>query len=218
MRIRHCGDAMLLVEFTHAIDPVTNERIILLARRIRARGLQGVLDVSPAYCTLAVYFDPLRTDLPGLEGAIESDTANLDSAPPASAEPIEIPVRYGGQWGPDLDAVAAHAGCLAEEVVARHLARTYRVYMMGFLPGFAYMGRIDPSIALPRLRVPREHVAAGSVGIAGEQTGVYPIDSPGGWHVIGWTPTTMFDVQRAQPSLLASGNLVRFVRDEESPA
>ena len=124
---------------------------------------------------------------------------------------IEIPVQYGGDGGPDLNAVAGHAGCSEQEVIARHTQRTYRVYMLGFVPGFAYMGRVDPAIAAPRHRVPRERVPAGSVGIAGGQTGVYPVDSPGGWQLIGRTATVMFDANRAAPSLLAPGDLVRFV-------
>ena len=113
---------------------------------------------------------------------------------------IEIRVQYGGAGGPDLKAVAEHAGCSEQEVIERHAHRTYRVYMLGFVPGFAYMGRVDPTIAAPRHRVPRERVPAGSVGIAGEQTGVYPVESPGGWQVIGRTATVMFDSNRATPS------------------
>lgn len=219
MRIRHCGDAMVLVEFAHAIDPLVNERIIQLARRIRERRARGIQDVVPGYCTLGVHFDPLQTDLADLERSIEADAADLvalGQAPDRAA--IEIPVRYGGEWGPDLEAVAAHAGCSTAEVIARHMARTYRVYMLGFVPGFAYMGRVDPSIAMARHRVPRERVAPGSVGIAGEQTGVYPIESPGGWQVIGWTATAMFDAQRTPPNLVAPGDFVRFVREEGSTA
>jgi KipI family sensor histidine kinase inhibitor len=120
-------------------------------------------------------------------------------------------VSYGGADGPDLDAVAAFAGCTPEEVVERHAGRTYRVYMLGFVPGFAYMGRVDPTIAAPRHRMPREKVPAGSVGIAGEQTGVYPMETPGGWQLVGRTRLQMFDASRERPSLLAPGDLVRFV-------
>ncbi len=120
-------------------------------------------------------------------------------------------MQYGGDGGPDLKAVAEQSGCSEQEVIERHIHRTYRVYMLGFVPGFAYMGRVDPAIAAPRHRVPRERVPAGSVGIAGGQTGVYPVDSPGGWQVIGRTTTVMFDANRATPSLLAPGDLVRFV-------
>ncbi len=200
---------MLLVELEPAIDPVINERAILLGSRIRARQPRGVRDVAPGYSTLGVHFDPLHTDLAALEQIIESEFAALSSLESiADRTPIEIPVSYGG---PDLDAVAAHAGCSTADVIKRHSERTYRVYMLGFVAGFAYMGRVDPSLAMPRHRVPRERVPAGSVGIAGLQTGVYPVDSPGGWQLIGHTPAVMFDANRDRPSLLAAGDLVRFV-------
>ena len=212
MRIRHCGDSMLLVELEPAIDPVVNERAILLASKIRARSARGVRDVAPGYCTLGVHFDPIQTDLAALEHAIEVEFASIAAIETISARaPLEIPVHYGGDGGPDLKAVADHAGCSENEVIERHTQRTYRVYMLGFVPGFAYMGRVDPAIAAPRHRVPRERVPPGSVGIAGGQTGVYPIESPGGWQLIGRTTTVMFDPERATPSLLVPGDLVRFV-------
>lgn len=227
MRIRQCGDAMLLVEFEPVIDPKVNERVIALARRIRDRRARGIQDVAPGYCTIGIHFDPLQTDLSALEHAIEhafdlaqareaSELGTVEQLPDRAA--IEIPVRYGGEWGADLDAVAAHAGCSPADVVARHSGRTYRVYMLGFVPGFAYMGRVDPSIVMARHRVPRERVPAGSVGIAGEQTGVYPIESPGGWQVIGRTTTAMFDADRTPPNLVAPGDLVRFVPLREGEA
>lgn len=212
MTIRACGESMLLVELEATIDPVVNERAILLAARIRARHARGVRDVAPGYRTVGVHFDPLRTDLAALQHAIEAEGRALETmATIAERRVIEIPVRYGGAGGPDLGAVALHAGCSANEVVERHTSRVYRVYMLGFVPGFAYMGRVDPSIAAPRHRVPRERVPAGSVGIAGGQTGVYPVDSPGGWQLIGTTDVIMFDPARERPSLLAAGDLVRFV-------
>lgn len=203
---------MLLVELEPAIDPVVNERAILLASRIRARAARGVRDVAPGYCTLGVHFDPIQTDLAALEHAIEIEFASIETVESIGERPIiEIPVQYGGAGGPDLKAVAEHAGCSEQEVIERHTHRTYRVYMLGFVPGFAYMGRVDPAIAAPRHRVPRERVPAGSVGIAGGQTGVYPVESPGGWQLIGHTLTVMFDATRATPSLLSPGDLVRFV-------
>jgi len=203
---------MLLVELEPAIDPVVNERAILLASRLRDRNARGVRDIAPGYCTLGVHYDPLQTDLAALEQAIEREFAALASLEAVAARSaIEIPVNYGGEHGPDLAAVATHAGCSTAEVIQRHSERTYRVYMLGFVPGFAYMGRVDPSIAAPRHRVPRERVRAGSVGIAGLQTGVYPVESPGGWQLIGHTTTAMFDPGRDKPSLLAAGDLVRFV-------
>jgi len=212
MTVRLCGDSMLLVELEPSIDPVINERAILLASKVRGRNARGVRDVVPGYCTVGVHFDPLQTDLAALEHAVAADMASIGSVEAvADRAPIEIPVEYGGDGGPDLKAVAEFAGCSEAEVVRRHQQGLYRVYMLGFVPGFAYMGRVDPSIAAPRHRVPRERVPAGSVGIAGAQTGVYPIDSPGGWQLIGRTSTVMFEAGRERPSLLGPGDLVRFV-------
>ena len=207
---------MLLVELEATIDPVVNERAIVLAARVRGRSARGVRDVAPGYCTVGVHYDPLQTDLAALEHAIETEYAAIETLETiGDRQPIEIPVQYGGDGGPDLTAVARFAGCSEEEVIARHSERVYRVYMLGFVPGFSYMGRVDASIAAPRHRVPRLHVPAGSVGIAGGQTGVYPVESPGGWQLIGRTTTVMFDADRDRPSLLAAGDLVRFVPVEQ---
>ena len=215
MKIRQCGDAMLLIELESTIDPVVNAQAITLAARLRASRPRGVRDVAPGYATLGIHFDPLQTDLAALEHTIEREFAALAAMDDTGVRNvIEIPVTYGGDAGPDLDAVAAFAGCSAEDVIARHSQQTYRVYMLGFIPGFAYLGRVERSIAAPRHRVPRERVAAGSVGIAGLQTGVYPIASPGGWQLIGRTTTVMFDATRDRPSLLAAGDQVRFVPTE----
>lgn len=212
MKIRECGESMLLVELEPAIDPVINERAIVLAARLRQRAARGIRDVAPGYCTVGVHFDPLQTDLAALEHAIETEYAALEALETiADRSPIEIPVHYGGADGPDLGIVARHAQCSEDDVIARHSQRIYRVYMLGFVPGFSYMGRVDASIAAPRHRVPRERVPAGSVGIAGGQTGVYPVESPGGWQLIGRTTMVMFDANRDRPSLLTAGDLVRFV-------
>ena len=211
MNIRLSGDTMMLVEWEQAIDPAINQRVIALAERLETRLHHVVRDIVPAYCTVGIHFDPLSTDLAAVEQAIHQEARLLgEEEPPISRPPIEIDVRYGGADGPDLDAVAEWAGCSAERVIERHSATTYRVYMLGFVPGFAYMGRVDGAIAVPRRRVPRERVPTGSVGIAGEQTGVYPIASPGGWQLIGRTDAVMFDPFRAEPSLLRPGDLVRF--------
>jgi KipI family sensor histidine kinase inhibitor len=213
MNIRPSGDSMLLIEWEPVIDPVVNQRAITLAARLHTRIGHVVRDIVPAYCSVGIHFDPLRTDLAALERVVAEEARELrdDVAEPAAGRVVEIPVRYGGEQGPDLALVAEYARCGEPEVVHRHTARTYRVYMLGFVPGFAYMGRVDPTIAAPRRRVPREKVPAGSVGIAGEQTGVYPIATPGGWQLIGRTEIVMFDASRPQPSLVQPGDLVRFV-------
>ena len=204
---------MLLVEFEQAIDPILNDRVIQLAERLDGRIRHAVRDIVPAYCSIGVHYDPLQTDLAALERAINEEAEKIGPGEAVRDGPlVEIPVRYGGSDGPDLANVAQWAGCSPEEVVERHATRIYRVYMLGFVPGFSYMGRVDASIAAPRHRIPRERVAAGSVGIAGEQTGVYPISTPGGWQLIGRTEAVMFDASRPQPSLLKPGDRVRFIR------
>jgi KipI family sensor histidine kinase inhibitor len=212
IRVGAVGDTMLLVELGQTVDPVLNERAIRLAEGLRGRVLPGVRDVVPAYCTVGIHFDPLRTNLAAVEQAIAHEGRRLggiENVP--DRDVVEVDVRYGGDDGPDLAAVAEWSGCTAEDVVARHASRTYRVYMLGFVPGFAYMGRVDPTIAAPRHRVPRDRVPPGSVGIAGEQTGIYPIATPGGWQIIGRTDRVLFRADRVPPSLFAPGDLVRFV-------
>ena len=216
--IARLGDAALVVTFAATLSDDANDRAIALASQLRDdpslhRGGQRVLDVVPAMASVAVHFEP---GAPGLEHALEHVRARAQAvaATHVDAAQVEprvhsIPVVYGGDDGPDLADVAAFAGCSVEDVIARHTARVYRVYMLGFLPGFAYLGQVDPSIAAPRRPSPRQRVPAGSVGIAGAQTGIYPQVSPGGWQVIGRTEVRMFDP--ASGALLQSGDRVRFV-------
>ena len=212
MRFAWSGDTMLLVEWEQRVDPELNEQVISAARRLQSRLGRVVRDVVPAYCSIGIHFDPLLTDLGALERVVTEELGRVDVATAGDDPPtIEIPVHYGGDDGPDLENVAAWAGVTTGDVVAWHAERTYRVYMLGFVPGFSYMGRVDNRIAAPRHRVPRERVPRGSVGIAGEQTGVYPIETPGGWQLIGRTTAVMFDPVREPPSLLRPGDKVRFV-------
>jgi len=203
---------MLLVEWEQVVDPVVNQWAIALAARLQARVGHLVRDIVPGYCSLGVHFDPLLTDIVALERTIDEEARQVrDDEAPSDRPVVEIPVYYGGLEGPDLEGVAEWAGCSIDEVIDRHALCTYRVYMLGFVPGFAYMGRVDPSIAAPRHRVPRERVPAGSVGIAGAQTGVYPMATPGGWRIIGRTDTVMFEATRPTPNLVRPGDAVRFV-------
>lgn len=206
------GDAALLVRFEQRIAPEINRRAIALATSLRRHPVEGVLDVVEAYAAVTVHVDPLRADL----AAVAVRVARRIREAPAGGAPDEprrehrLPVCYGGAHGPDLADVARFGGCTENDVVTRHHVNTYRVYMLGFQPGFAYMGTVDPAIAAPRRATPRVHVPARSVGIAGAQTGVYPAISPGGWHLIGRTPVTLFDLDWDDPFLLHAGDRVRF--------
>jgi inhibitor of KinA len=209
-RIVPAGESALIVEFEERIDPEVNARAIACGDAIQAAGLAGVRDVVPTYRSVAVYFDPLHTDGEALFERLrrEADRPLSVSAAPHAA--VRIPVCYGGDLGPDLTGVAAFAGVPEADVVRIHADRTYRVFMLGFVPGFAYLGIVDERIAMLRHATPRVRVPAGSVGIAGVQTGVYSGDTPGGWQLIGRTPVKPFDPSRRDPFLMKAGDTVQF--------
>jgi inhibitor of KinA len=210
-RLHASGDSLLLVELEPRLAPDVNIRAVALAEALRSAHLAGVRDVVPSYASVGVHIDPLRLDVAALERAVAEawDVGPLEAAD--AGRLVEIPVCYGGEFGPDLEEVAAFAHCSADDVVRWHSEIVYRVYMLGFLPGFAYLGAVDEIIAMPRRTAPRPAVPAGRVGLARRQTGVYPAESPGGWRLIGRTPWRMFDVGRARPSVLDAGDRVRFV-------
>jgi KipI family sensor histidine kinase inhibitor len=208
-RMGMAGDAALVVEFEPRIDPEINRRAVGLARRVGGAGLCGVRDVVPSYHAVTVYFDPIRVDFQALEAAIRAWAALPADRQDEECE-IEVGVRYGGAAGPDLAAVAAFAKCSVEEAVRRHTASSYRVYMLGFLPGFPYLGVVDPSLAMPRRSTPRLAVPARSVGIAGLQTGIYPTTAPGGWQLIGQAEIEPFQAWREPPCAFRPGDTVRF--------
>ncbi len=205
------GDSCIALHLADVIDPDVNARCIALAAMLEQRALPGVRDVIPAYNSVTVHFDPRLTNGQRVGAELGRLAEAAPRAPQGDLRTIEIPVKYGGELGPDLAAVAEFAKCSQADVVRLHAGRPYRVYMLGFLPGFAYLGSVDARIAMPRLETPRVRVAAGSVGIAGEQTGIYPCDTPGGWRIIGRTSTRVFDATRAEPFLLKPGDHVKFV-------
>jgi inhibitor of KinA len=205
------GDAVLLVRFAERVDPIVNARAISFAERLRSSAPSGIQDVVPTYCSVAVYFNPLRTNHDQLVAELRRLAALGDAADSAARDPIEIPVQYGGPLGPDLTDVARFANVTEEEVIRIHTSVTYRVFMLGFVPGFAYMGTVDQRIAVPRRQTPRTKVPVGSVGIAGVQTGIYPSEIPGGWQLIGRTTVKPFDLSRVEASLFKPGDAVRFV-------
>jgi inhibitor of KinA len=209
-RIVAAGDSVLIAELEERIDPTVNARAIAIAAGIDRAKLPGVRDVVTTYRSVAVYFDPLRTNYERLLQAIEAEAQAEFGGGVAVGEPVRVPVCYGGEFGPDLDAVAAFGNITAEEVVTIHSSAIYRVFMLGFVPGFAYMGTVDSRIAAPRHATPRVRVPLGSVGVAGVQTGIYPAETPGGWQLIGRTPLKPFDAGRAEPFLFRAGDHVRF--------
>ena len=206
--IREAGDSGLLLELEEVIDERVNARTIAIAAMLRREPPTGVRDVVSTYRTVAVHFDPLSVDLDVVRAAMER--ASAAPAADVKGKKVDVAVQYGGDAGPDLAEVAEFAGVSPKTAAALHSDATYRVFMLGFLPGFAYMGTVDSTIAMPRRETPRVRVPAGSVGIAGLQTGVYPRESPGGWRLIGRTNARVFDASRAETCLFAPGDRVRF--------
>lgn len=211
------GDQALIVEFGERIDTALSAHIAALAQQLRDSRPIGVLDIVPAYATLALHYDPavVGAGASPYETLCDIIAQWLQTQPTSAAavgRQIEIPVCYGGDFGPDLDALARAAELSSEEAIALHSGATYHVHMLGFVPGFAYLGGLDARIAMPRRDTPRAHVPAGSVGIAGQQTGIYPLDTPGGWQIIGRTPLQLFRPDSSPPSLLNAGDQVRFVQ------
>ncbi|HEX9049558.1 MAG TPA: 5-oxoprolinase subunit PxpB [Anaeromyxobacter sp.] len=214
-RLLALADRALVVELGDEISRPMLARVSALDAALRAEldrgGLEGVVEAVPSYRSIAIVYDPLRTTRAALERRIAPLLdAPLDAAPAPPGRTWTLPVLYGGAAGPDLAEVAAARGLSAPEAVALHAGATYDVYVLGFLPGFAYLGDVAPALRLPRRSTPRTRVAPGSVAIAGAQTAIYPCESPGGWHVIGRCPVPLFDPRRPRPALLAPSDRVRF--------
>lgn len=207
---RSMGDRSLLVEIGDTVSPEVNRRVQQLMLRLERARVPGVCELAPGYRSLLVIFDPLAVAPDELKARVREITEQpaADDTPPSKR--ITIPVFYGGGYGPDLEEVAAHLGIDPAEVVRRHTEPVYRVYMIGFTPGYPYMGELPAGLAVPRRATPRTKVPKGSVGIAQRQTGIYPVESPGGWQIIGWTPIELFDPRRRLPALLEMGDEVRF--------
>lgn len=212
-RILPAGDSAILVEFGEVIDPVVNSRVYALFDAVEKSLGDKVVEMIPTYRSLLVVYNPVEITFGEISDQVGGllDGIQGDSETSTTREIIELPVVYGGEDGPDLDHVAEHAGISTQEVIDIHSGTGYLVYMLGFAPGFPYLGGLDERIACPRLTTPRVKVPAGSVGIAESQTGVYPNESPGGWQLIGRTAVPLFDVQRENPSLIKPGAEVRFV-------
>ena len=212
-RLVPAGDSAILIELGSEIDPDINSQIFALVDSIEAADIAAVVELIPTYRSLLVSYDSIISKYDEMRDRLDSFVTELDAIVEAAGESriVELPVVYGGEDGPDLESVAEHAGLSVQEVIDIHSGVDYRVYMIGFAPGFPYLGGLDQRIATPRLKTPRISVPAGSVGIAESQTGVYPNASPGGWQLIGRTASALFDVTNSSPSLITPGSKVRFV-------
>jgi KipI family sensor histidine kinase inhibitor len=215
-RIEPLGDSALLILLGERIDVELNARALAIAQAIGAAALPGVRDVAPAYASVCVQYDPCawthgtQSPFAAIAAQLQELVRRVASVTADPSAAIEIPVCYGGDCGADLADVSRHTGLTPQTVIERHCASIYRVAMLGFAPGFPYLLGLDASLHMPRRATPRTRVPAGSVAIGGAQTGIYPRDLPGGWHLIGRTPLALFDAARSPPALLAAGQTVRF--------
>jgi inhibitor of KinA len=213
--IQPLGDTGLHVDFGQEISYDLNRRIRFLYKVIEAEKISGIRELVPAYTTLSIYYQPEILSYEQLKAKVLTILNQRVVGNKIEAKIVEIPTFYGGRTGEDLSRVAALHGLHVDEVVKMHSGTDYLVYMMGFLPGFPYLGGLFPELCTPRLEDPRSHVAEGSVGIAGNQTGVYSLESPGGWNIIGRTPVKLFDPAKEVPFLLEPGDYIRFIPIDE---
>jgi KipI family sensor histidine kinase inhibitor len=211
VRFKLSSDQSLLVYFGHEITLQANENVRRLLRLLELEPVAGIHNLHPAYCSLLVKFDVLKLQHDELEAILKEYLDRLEEVSLPEPRQLEIPVCYGGEYGPDLSDVAAMHGITPAQTIELHTSTTYLVYFLGFVPGFAYLGQLPKALVTPRLATPRKRVPAGSVGIAGDQTGVYPFATPGGWRLLGRTPMAMFRTDRDGFSLLSIGDRVRFI-------
>ena len=212
------GDSAVMIEWEQRIDPAIHEQVMKAFHYLKSLQLSYITDLIPAYASLAILYDAAgirqsikRPARAWISAFITKALQQMTDTATAEGRSLEIPVCYHPSLAPDLTSMAQQKGLSEEEIIALHTANTYTVYMLGFLPGFPYMGKVDAQLATPRHKQPRIHVPAGSVGIAGEQTGIYPLSSPGGWNIIGQTPIRLFDATREEPCYCRPGDQVKFV-------
>ncbi|QXE01464.1 5-oxoprolinase subunit PxpB [Terribacillus sp. DMT04] len=211
------GDTGIQLVFGQTILEETNQHIRLFAARLKAERIEGITEWVPAYTTLSIFYRPEKIRYQALKERLEQLYDRIQGGVAAAASLVyEIPTYYGGETGADLAFVAEHNGLSEEEVIRIHSSQDYLIYMMGFVPGFPYLGGMPEEIATPRRENPRARIEAGSVGIAASQTGIYSLESPGGWQIIGKTPVKLYDPESQQPILLSSGHYLRFVPISQS--
>jgi KipI family sensor histidine kinase inhibitor len=215
MQFLNMGDRGLLLEFGDEITQEINEKVRRMALAIRSEAVPGIAEVVPTYRSLLVLYDPLILSVIDLRKKLGSIEEGLQQSPLPEPGLTRIPVVYGGKYGPDLDSVAEYHRSMPDEIVRLHCSKTYLIYLIGFMPGFPYMGELPEGLVTPRLKTPRLSVPAGSVAIAQKQTGIYPMDSPGGWQILGRTPVKMFDPAKDPPAYLRMGDRVQFYPIDE---
>ena len=204
------GDCGLLVEYGDTINLSVNCKVRSMAIVVKEKALAGVLEIIPTYLSILIIYDPLITNPSALQQALMIMEDRLHERDIPQQQTIEIPVCYGEEFGPDIQFVAKHNSMTEDDVVRIHSESVYQIYMIGFTPGFPFLGGLSKKLYTPRLETPRSLVPAGSVGIANEQTGIYPIDSPGGWQLIGRTPITLFAPEKPNPFLYQTGDRIKF--------
>ncbi len=218
-KIISLGDAALTIDFGNLINESINKKVITLFHNLQHKPIQGMVEAVPAYSSLTIYYDVIslyknipdgKTVFEWMKDQTEKYLKEKIETENKEEVTVIIPVCYDKEFASDIDSIAAKKNISPEEIVQIHTSRSYRVYMLGFLPGFAYMGEVDDIIIIPRKPTP-QNVIAGSVGIAGQQTGVYPLNSPGGWQIVGRTPVKMFDKEKKEPTLVKAGDHVRFI-------
>ena len=211
------GDSAVCVEFGNEISPEINKKIRAFKIAVEKSDIPGIVETVPTYRSLLVHYHPEVIGFKALTEKFDKLMGSLSSIPIPPPTVIEIPVLYGGEMGPDIENVAEHKHKTVEEVIKIHTSEEYLIYMIGFIAGFPYLGGMSKEIATPRLKSPRVKIEGGSVGIAGEQTGIYPVASPGGWQLIGRTPLKLYDADREKPVLLEAGQYIKFaaVTEEE---
>ena len=207
---RLMGDRGLLLEFGDEISPEVNEKVRRMTLAIQTESIEGIVEIVPTYRSLLILYNPLILSIDDLKKRLERIEKGLQQTPFPEPKLTQIPALYGGSYGPDLEEVAKYHQISPEEVIQLHCSKPYFIYMIGFMPGFPYMGELPEALITPRLKTPRLSVPAGSVAIAQRQTGIYPMESPGGWQIIGRTPVKLFNPEREPPALLQMGDLVQF--------
>lgn len=209
------GDTSIVMEFGNSISPEINSKIRNMVNAIDESNLVGIIEIIPTYRSILIIYDPLLIIYPDLINELKKMEASMGQGHSDSARIVELPTVYGGEYGPDIEFVASHNNLTVEEVIEIHTSTDYLLYMLGFTPGFGYLGGMSEKIETPRLETPRTKIPAGSTGVAGKQTGIYPIDSPGGWQLIGRTPVKLYQPLADPPVLLRAGDYVRFVAVNE---